>query len=144
MVGGYDNYCAASAGSSCYGNGASARTSSGNATEDICPKNWHMPTSNTGEYGALTNAIYGSTSYTSDATQIANFRNALSLPLSGSFYNGSASKQGNSGYFWSSTRRDNTNTGSMYYLYVQTSVVNPSQESDNRNTGYSVRCLAGV
>ena len=136
-VGGYYNYCAASAGSYCYGNGTSEGTPSGNATEDICPKNWRIPTSNTGEYGALANAIYGSTDLTNDATQIANFRNALSLPLSGSFYDGLASSQGSGGGFWSSTIYNNYR---MYFLYVGTSSVIPS-DGRYRNYGSSVRCL---
>ena len=139
-IGGYYNYCAASAGSYCYGNGNSAGTSSGNATEDICPKNWRMPTSNTGEYGALANAIYGSTGETSNATKVANYRNALSLPFSGHFYNGLAHDQGKYGYFWSSTRYSNDG---MYYSTVRTSYVNPSA-GINHYFGYSVRCLAGV
>ena len=139
-VGGYYNFCAASAGSYCYGDGTSVGTSSGNATEDICPKNWRMPTGNTGEYSALANAIYGSTGSTSDATQVANFRNALSLPFSGYFNNGSADSQGNGGYFWSSTRRNNNY---MYRLGVVTSVVGLS-DYNYRSAGHSVRCLAGV
>ena len=72
-VGGYYNYCAASAGSYCYGNGTSEGAPSVNATEDICPKGWRMPTGSTsGEYSALANAIYGSTGYTYDATAYAN------------------------------------------------------------------------
>ena len=45
-VGSYYNYCAASAGCYCYGNATSTGTSSGNATEDICPKGWRLPTGN--------------------------------------------------------------------------------------------------
>ena len=137
--GGYYNYCAASAGSYCYGNGTSAGTSSDNATEDICPKGWRMPTGNTsGEYSALANAIYGSTSSTSDATAYANYRSALRLPLSGYFYNGSAYSQGSSGGgFWSSTRGSSSN---MYSPTLNTSSVYPS-DSSNRFFGLSIRCL---
>ena len=139
-VGGYYNYCAASAGSYCYGDGTSEGTSSGNATEDICPAGWRMPTGSTsGEYSALANAIYGSTSSTSDATAYANYRSALHLPLSGYFYNGSPNSQGSSGSWWSSTRGNNYN---MYYLYVSTSTINPANRS-NRSDGRSLRCMAG-
>ena len=141
-VGGYYNFCAASAGSYCYGDGTSVGTSSGNATEDICPKNWRMPTNNTGEYGALAKAIYGSTNIAFDATQVANFRNALSLPLSGAFDDGSVYDQGSTGSFWSSTRYDSNNYD-MYLLIASTSLVHPSHIS-GRYHGYSVRCLAGV
>jgi len=139
-VGGYYNYCAASAGSYCYGNGTSYGTSSGNATEDICPAGWRMPTGSTsGEFSALANAIYGSTSLTSDATAYANYRSALHLPLSGYFFNGSPNSQGSYGYWWSSTRGNNLG---MYGLGVNTSTINPADSYD-RNNGFSLRCMAG-
>ncbi|MBQ8156640.1 hypothetical protein IJ101_02530 [Candidatus Saccharibacteria bacterium] len=125
----YYNYCAASAGSYCYGNGTSEGTSSGDSTEDICPKGWRMPTGGSGgEYQTLY------TAYSSNAT---NFKNALSTPLSGYFDRGSASIQGSYGYFWSSTR---CNSSYMYYLDVGSSYVYP-QSFGNRNRGSSVRCL---
>jgi hypothetical protein len=126
-VGVYYNYCAASAGSYCYNSGAALEDT--NASQDICPKGWRMPTGgSTGEYQALY------TVYNSNAT---NFRSALSTPLSGLFSSGSASDRGTDGRLWSSTRNDG---GSMYYLYVKSSSVN-SQGSDGRGVGYSVRCL---
>jgi len=132
-VGGYYNYCAASAGSYCYGDGTSAGTSTGNATEDICPKGWRMPTGKTtGEYQAL----YNNTSYNT----YTNYRSALRLPLSGYFYEGLAHGQGSYGYFWSSTRY-NYNF-SMYDLFLGTSSVNPPNY-DDRTNGDSVRCVLG-
>ena len=130
-IGGYYNYCAASAGSYCYGNGTSAGTSSGNATESICPKGWRLPTGNTsGEYQAL----YNNSNYNT----YANYRAALHLPLSGYFSNGSPYNQGSDGNFWSSTRRSYNN---MYTLYLRTSSINQAN-SDNR-FGVSVRCVYG-
>ncbi|MBR3236631.1 hypothetical protein IKF92_03065 [Candidatus Saccharibacteria bacterium] len=125
-VGIYYNYCAASAGSYCYGNGTSAGTFSGDATEDICPALWRMPTSS--EYQALY------TAYSSDATI---FRNALSTPLSGGFDSGSTYGQGDYGYFWSSTRSSNY---SMRGLSVYDSSVSPA-EIGGRGGGFSVRCV---
>ena len=128
-IGVYYNYCAASAGSYCYGNGASAGTSSGNAAEDICPYGWRLPTGgSSGEFQAL---------YTTYSSNYNNFVDALSTPLSGCFNNGKARSQGSYGYFWSSTR-DNTTT--MYRLFVDSSSVSP-QRYGNRNYGYSVRCI---
>ncbi|MBQ3470680.1 hypothetical protein IJH23_03190 [Candidatus Saccharibacteria bacterium] len=133
--GGYYNYCAASAGSYCYGNGTSYGTSSGNATEDICPKGWRLPTGNTsGEFQNLYSK-YSSAS----PSQYTAFRTALRLPLSGYFYDGSARLQGSYGYWWSSTRSNNYG---MYYLYANTSGINPAGGS-YRYGGYSVRCVLG-
>ena len=128
-IGVYYNYCAASAGSYCYGNGTSSGSASGNATEDICPAGWRMPTGgSSSEYQVLYAA------YSSNAT---NFRNALSTPLSGYFDYGSAGSQGSYGYFWSSTRSNDSN---MYDLRVGSSGVGP-QNVDSRFSGGSVRCL---
>ena len=132
-VGGYYNYCAASAGSYCYGNGTSYGTSSGNATEDICPKGWRMPTGgSSGEYKAL----YDNASYNTPA----NYRSALHLPLSGNFNNGSALNQGSYGFWWSSTRRGNDD---MYLLRADTSNIYPANNIGGRDNGFSVRCMLG-
>ncbi len=140
-VGGYYNFCAASAGSYCYGDDTNSGAPSGNATEDICPKGWRMPTGDTsGEYAALANIIYGPAEYTTDATATANYRNALSLPFSGSFSDESAVDQGSDGYFWSSTRY---NDYYMRYLYIKTSYVYTS-DFDDLYDGFPMRCLAGV
>ena len=128
-VGGYYNYCAASAGSYCYGNGTMASASSGNATSSICPKGWHMPSNNTGgEYAALYSA-YSSAS----PNQYTAFRTAFHLPLSG-YYGGG---QGSNGNFWSVIRYDREN---MYFLYANTSNINPWNDYVRYN-GLSVRCV---
>ena len=126
-IGVYYNYCAASAGSYCYDDGSGT----GNASYDLCPAGWRMPTGgSSGEYQALY------TTYSSDAT---SFRNALSTPLSGLFGNGSASSQGSYGYFWSSTYEEY----GMYSLFVSSSFVIPAF-SYGRNLGLSVRCIIGT
>ena len=131
-VGGYYNYCAASAGSYCYGNGISAGTSSGNATEDICPAGWRMPTGGiSGEFQAL----YNNSSYNT----YANYRSALHLPLSGYFDNGSLRGQGSNGRWWSSTRVSNDE---MDYLSANTSTIYP-ESYIIRDFGLSLRCVAG-
>ncbi|MBQ2695577.1 hypothetical protein IJG04_03015, partial [Candidatus Saccharibacteria bacterium] len=139
-IGVYYNYCAASAGSYCWGNYSSTTGSPSSdpntsslrdITSDICPYGWRLPTSSSsGEYKALY------TAYSSNAT---NFQTALVTPLSGYFSSGKAYYQGNRGIFWSSTW---SNTDRMYYLYVSSSSVLPSN-NDLRNSGNSVRCLLG-
>ncbi|MDO4526666.1 MAG: hypothetical protein Q4B87_01085 [Candidatus Saccharibacteria bacterium] len=128
-IGVYYNYCAASAGTYCMASSSDGE----NASSDICPKGWKMPTGDTaaGSYYYLYNTGY--------SANVSNFRAALSTPLSGLFYNGSAYSQGSSGYFWSSTRYSTTN---MYSLYVGSSSVYP-QGSYGRYYGFSVRCILG-
>ena len=129
-VGGYYNFCAATAGSYCYGDGTNAGSPTGNATSSICPKGWRLPTGKTaGEYKTL----YNNTSYNT----YADYRSALHLPLSGYYDNGSASAQSDNGYWWSATNNGNTD---MYYLYTNTSVIYPDI-SNNRYYGYSIRCI---
>ncbi|MBR3157249.1 hypothetical protein IKF20_02355 [Candidatus Saccharibacteria bacterium] len=124
-IGVYYNYCAASAGSYCY----RSTSGTGNATEDLCPAGWRMPTgSNSGEYQAL---------YTSYNSDVASFKQALSTPLSGSFASGSASAQGTYGRFWSSTRNNDNN---MYNLNVNLSSIHTANDV-SRFYGFSVRCL---
>ena len=129
-IGTYYNYCAASAGSYCY----DSSSSTGDATEDICPKGWRMPIGGSnGEYQALfSNASYNT---------YVNYRAALHLPLSGSFSNGSGSQnQGSRGLFWSSTRSNGSLM--MYNLGLDDDFVGPSGIS-SRFYGFSVRCILG-
>ena len=151
----YYNYCAASAGSYCYGNGTSYGTppEGVNATEDICPAGWRMPTGgDDGEYQALAKSIilaanpsaaYTGGDFTNTTDDNANyyntFRTIFHAPLSGFFYNGSVSYQGLHGFFWSSTRHGSASSG-MHYLNVDTTTVGP-QRGNSRRNGYSVRCM---
>ena len=96
-----------------------------------------MPTSHTGEYGSLANIVYGSMDTTSNITNATNYRNVLSLPSSGTFYEGSAKLQGSGGYFWSNTR---SNDASMYFLYAAANYVYPSSFF-SRDYGRPMRCL---
>ena len=132
--------CAATVGTYCYA--ASAGT--GDASHDICPANWRMPTGGpAGEYRALCNSVYSGecTNPTSmTGTSPNSLQYVLSTPLSGDYNGSQASYQGNSGRFWSST-----SSGGGYYMY-NLSVNSPSvypQYSLSRASGFSVRCVAG-
>ena len=126
-VGVYYNYCSATAGSYCYPNNTGHDNV--NATADICPTGWRMPTGGaSGEYQALANA------YSSNAN---NVKTALSTPLSGLFNAGLPYVQSFYGYFWSSTWQS---TSYMYSLNVSPRYINP-QNSNSRVLGFSVRCV---
>ncbi len=125
-MGVYYNYCAATGGTYC----ASSKTS--NATEDICPKGWRMPTGNngaTGEYYYLYNTVYSG-----NAT---NFKTGLSTPVGG-YINGT-SVTGSKSYFWTSTYY-NSNTN-MSALYITPSAATPATDMI-RYRGVSMRCVA--
>ena len=99
-IGVYYNFCAASAGSYCYGDGSYSTnsptsdpdpTTLQDAKEDICPKGWRLPTGGSdGEY----NNLY--MQYSSDAER---FEMALKTPLSGYFTSGHSWSQDNEGRF---------------------------------------------
>ena len=131
MYGVYYNYCAASAGSYCYASNASP--DGVNASEDICPAGWRMPTGGTtGEWGALNSLINNRT-----ASDFASIQARLSLPLSDYFLSGSAMGQGSNGYWWSSTRYSGI---SMYYFGAYATGTHAT-DYGGRYDGYSVRCL---
>ena len=108
--GAYYNYCAASAGTVC-------SQTKADATQDICPKGWRLPT---------LNEMSGITSYTS----------AFSPVYSGYYYDGSLSSTGSRGYWWSATAYSSNNQYTLYYsgsslhtLYLY------------KRNGYPVRCI---
>lgn len=126
-VGGYYNYCAASAGSYCYGFGVAGY---GDATEDICPAGWRMPTSDgPGDYSTL----YGMNAYNT----YDKIRRALHLPLNGRFDIGGPINMGGYAYFWSSSRFGDY---AMDALSLNSSYVDPGNDN-SRNYGTSVRCV---
>lgn len=147
----YYNYCAASMGTYCYTSGQGIDkdgTSAIDVNQDICPAGWRMPTGGPigtvgttteggGEYENLY-SHYSGGSGTGEGSKYANYRIALHLPLSGTFFNGSTQNHSNYGYFWSSTYSTNSNVYYLnlnaYSLYTQNDIV--------RSSTYNVRCIA--
>ena len=130
-IGAYYNYCAASAGSFCYtqSNGIDKPDTLLDVQEDICPRNWRMPTgSEDGEWQNLYNKYNNADS----------FRMALSAILSGyfDFSDYTANNQSTRGYLWSVT----TYSGSrMHGIGYNATSVTPSNNY-SRISGLSVRC----
>ncbi len=145
MVGTYYNYCAASAGNYCYDRYTEL---SSDATEDICPSGWRMPSGYydyvdgyyhySGDYGDL---------YEAYDKYVGDFAASLRTPLSSSNY--SPNKIGNSGYFWSSTvghdAQDYYDGSNPYYLdlggYYNAYEFHIGNGYLYRDSGISVRCL---
>ena len=127
--GGYYNFYTATAGT--------GRTSltSGNASSSICPKGWRLPT---GDSSGEFNTLYEQYNSAASMMGIPNF--TLSGYMSSSVSTGgSMNNKGSNGYFWSSTV---SNDGNAYGLILDSSNVNPANNTNNRNYGYSVRCMA--
>ena len=133
-IGIYYNYCAATAGSYCYGDGTDAGTSVDDAGYDICPTGWRLPTGGaSGEFQVLANNYSSAT-----ATDESSLQYNLSMPLSGYFISNKTYRQGTSGSSWSSTGYDIYNA---FRLRVTATGVLP-ENSYSRDNGFSVRCLA--
>ncbi len=118
--GNWYNYCAATAGTIC------TSSNSTNATYDICPKGWRLPTHDE------QTSIAGSTGWST--TNVTAF-NAVAA---GFYYNGSLYNSGSYGLWWSSTAVD---ASLRYYLRYATSSGLFSGSNYGRSLGLSVRCV---
>ena len=110
--GGYYNYCAASAGTVC------SSSSAQDATQDICPKGWRLPTLD-------------------EMNGIRSYASAFSPVYSGGYRNGSLSSTGSYGYWWSATAFD----GSDRYQLSYDSYGRLRTFDGSKDDGYSVRCI---
>ena len=111
--GGYYNYCAASAGTVC------SDSSAQNATQDICPKGWRLPTR-------------------AEQDGIASYDSAFSPVYSGNYNNGSLINVGSGGYWWSATARSSAN---QYNLLYYSGSLDTGSGYVGKDTGHSVRCV---
>ena len=109
--GGYYNYCAASAGTVC------SSSSAQDATQDICPKGWRLPTN-------------------SEQSGIRSYTSAFSPVYSGTYINGSLYNTGSNGRWWSATAYSSTH---QYYLRYYSGSLNTYY--DGKSLGFSVRCI---
>ena len=109
--GGYYNFCAASAGTSCQ------TSTTTNTTYDICPKGWRLPTDN-------------------EQSGIRSYSSAFSPVYSGYYRDGSLRSTGSRGRWWSSTADSNDSQYGLGYdsgnLYASGGL---------KNFGLSVRCI---
>ena len=109
--GGYYNYCAASAGTVCND------TTAQDATQDICPKGWRLPTHD-------------------EQAGITNYASAFSPVYSGIYNYGSLDYTGSYGYWWSATADNSSN---QYLLGYYGSSLDTSYYY--KFYGISVRCI---
>ncbi|MCL1876508.1 hypothetical protein FWF74_00475 [Candidatus Saccharibacteria bacterium] len=139
------NWCAATAGGTASGGSNTCTDSSiypDDATNDICPVNWRLPTGgSTGEYTWLgaklnnPNATSTDVYYRGDFIFTGSFRGVFSGGVSGSWYG-----QGSSGYWWSSSHNSSAYE-SASTLYIGSSSVSFNLSLIFRSHGHAVRCL---
>lgn len=156
-IGIYYNYCAASAGTYCYGDGSNIYGApSGNATEDICPTGWKIPSSVYDYNNEDPSAVYGGDyyelgialgiSYSSTPPPFKGtiYQTSLSIPLSGNFIDGLANWQNNYGIWWSSSNTNELYSGAIMWGSIASK--EPEEGMDpyypaKRSEGNSVRCV---
>ena len=133
------NYAAASAGTYTY----ASEAGTGDATSDLCPSGWRLPTGGTaGELQALIGSynLGGINDSQWSTGGFTSIQQTLGFSLAGNFYN-STCYQGANGYYWSSI--DSNYYGmAMYSLDFSESSIYPATEYESRGYGFSVRCIA--
>lgn len=144
-IGVFYNFCAASAGTSCWGNGKTFPSKEDpypsslyDIDGDICPSSWHIPTSKEGgEYYGLYEL------YNSDP---AEFNNIFSTTPSDIFFNGHIfNNTYRSAKYWSSTQEDTE--GRMRTFGTGTANNQPVIHLtgfQQRHSGLPVRCMLTI
>ncbi len=137
------NYCAATAGSYCYGEYATA----GNAEYDVCPAGWRLASggvdSTANEYLALCNAEKGSKCDDNeyDSRALLLVRNSLGISFAGRFQDSLLKRQNVAAYLWTNTPTVSyVATSFARYVFIDSDRIY-STNSDKRYQGFSVRCL---
>ena len=125
------NYHAATAGT------ISGATASVGASYDICPAGWRLPTGgSSGEFKALYN-VSTYNGYSKLRTSVAG--GGAAFALAGLSNNGLPSSQGSLGYYWSSTRQNDT---ADYMLKLDNSSGSTTLTSGAyRHVACSIRCV---
>ena len=135
------------------GSGRSIATENTDVDYSICPKNWKLPTSGIssnngwkrGDFYALATS-YGAnleSNYYENSSTFFNNAGPNTAPdflLAGHYYGGSFDSGGSSGGYWSST---STSSSTRARILGFNSKFVYSADRNNRQVGYSVRCLFG-
>ena len=111
---------------------------SGNASTNICPTGWRLPTAytSTSDFNTLNTAVNSGSTRTSAGLRAY----PANLLYSGYYYGSSANYKGSYGRHWSSTSFSSNLT---HHLGFENSNVSPGGGATSKNNGYSVRCLVG-
>lgn len=127
------NYCAASAGTIC------ESSSSVDASHDICPAGWRLPTGgSSGEYKTILE-LYRTNEYNYAVRLAAPITDGgAALALAGNFFDSGPSSVGSYGYYWSST---SSNGVWAYYFIFNGGAYADASYNTYRSYGHAVRCV---
>ena len=129
------NYCAASAGTICAEESANTK----DATSDICPAGWALPT---GGWYKQFYTLYNISDYNSVIKMRTSIENGgAAFALAGYAGKSGIMSQGYTGSAWSSSRGDSSNGSYMKYLSIESSRVCSESCSMKRTMGHAMRCV---
>ena len=140
------NYCAASAGTYCYGDGTNKTNIPGTDLKpdslydldgDICPAGWRLPT------GAMSGDLYSLYNYYGyrNASSPSSLQYNTSIPFAGNFMSGKLNSHPNyQGAIWTATRGDSSNP---QQFIVQQDTITMSN-SLTHNLGTAIRCILEI
>ncbi len=134
QVGAWYNYVAATAGT------ISTTSNSTNATQDICPSSWHLPTGS----AAFTNSDFYKLFQSTSANLINpnNYLTAFGAVKGGVYNTGSIGSSAPYGYLWSATAYNGTSAPTTrYMMYYDSSRGQFSHGGHFRYYGEFVRCV---
>ena len=126
-------YCVASANTIC------VSSNSDDATSDICPAGWRLPTAGTTGETVTLSALYGGGSLDLLRAPIASGGAAFSLP--GDFAYDTNHAPGTRGMYWTSTWATTASMKDFAIVVSGTSAVDPNKTND-RGNGFPIRCVA--
>ena len=129
-TGAWYNYYAVSAGT------VGTDNDDADATSDICPSGWHLPSSPNTVIGTDFNKLIGNT--TSGWQYATDGLSAFRVVVGGAYVNGTRNATG-SGYWWSATANNGSN---RYYLYYYDDIMRfVNREDGDRSSGRFARCV---
>ena len=137
--GNYYNWYTATAGTGTYS------ISSGNATGSICPSGWVLPSgwqssSDKGQFIALDSAMGGTGDYQSTAAASNRWRTyPANFLYSGEWWGSATGYRGLYGFYWSRTADYSVGAWNLFFYSED---VGPDSISDNKQLGFTVRCLS--
>jgi hypothetical protein len=116
------------------------------ATQDICPANWRLPTGGAAGEFAWLDAKMNSPSATAPSTSYGHYENfqfdgAFRGVFSGAYGVSGWNNHGVAGYWWSSSHYE-SNPQSAHYLLLGSSYVIIGTGAAQRFNAFTVRCLA--
>ena len=155
-MGGFYNYCGASAGTFCYQDGNGGTTGAPNNVNspidspyDICPSGWRMPTDYDStfspDYEGEVRSMYSAYRVTNNSTNDDQLTVDIIHPAMTGYLQSGFREQGNRTNYWTSTWTTKMGMRTMHISMINNNTrYSLSESGSHRGMGYSVRCIARI